>query len=191
MARNFSPEFLAFQKKRKDPLSYPLYYYQYADAVRANIPNPIAEYRKLRTSALNRLRKLEKAGYGDTETVRQARALFAKKPSELTADQTAQRLPDAARFITSARGTVGGMREIERKTAQALQDRGLTFINRKNVQAFTFFLDKLGAKKLETQFYEAVSGAPREGLNAKKKRLKMRELQAAFEAWAKENDFTG
>lgn len=175
--------------KRKDPLTYSREFYRYVDTAR-QIPDPRAEYRKIRTAALNRIRKLEKAGYGDTETVRRAREVFAKTPKELTADQAAQRLPDAARFITSARGTVGGMREIERKTAETLQDRGFTFVNAKNVRAFTAFLDWLGADKLNKQFYAAVSGAPREGMDAEEKILLRQDMWEAFGDWAEANDYS-
>lgn len=181
--RKLSAAFMSHIKKRKDPLSYDRRMYMFVDTAR-QIPNPKAEYRKLRNTAMNRIRKLEKAGYGDTETVKNARKVFEALPKNLTADQAAQRLPDAARFLTSARGTVGGMRDIERKTAQTLQDRGFDFVNAKNVRQFTEFLDWLGTDKLQNKYYEAVSGAPREGEKATDKRPKMKELKQAFEDWA-------
>ncbi len=175
--------------KRKDPLTYERDAYRYADAVRAAIPDPQKEYARIRTAAMNRIRKLERAGYGSTETVRRARQVFEKTARQMSKEDAIQALPAAARFITSARGTVGGMREIERKTAETFQDRGLTFVNAKNVAAFGDFLDWLGADKLEKQFYAAVSGAPREGESAEEKILKRQELQAAFEDWAESNDY--
>lgn len=177
------------QFQRKTILSYNREMYRFVDAAR-NIPNPRVEYRKIRNAALNRIRKLEKAGYGDTETVRQARETFGALPRNLTQDEAAQRLPDAARFITAARGTVGGMREIERKTAETLHDRGYKFIKRKNVRAFTEFLDWLGSSKLSELYYKEESAAPREGVKGSSKRVKMKELKAAFKEWAKANDYT-
>lgn len=167
---------------RKSPLSYPRETYRFADTART-IPDARAEYRKLRNVAMNRIRKLERAGYGDTETVRNARKAFAALPKNLTQDQAAQRLPEAARFLESARGTVGGMRQIEKKTAQTFQDRGLSFVNQKNVKQFTEFLDWLGADKLSKKYYEAVSGAPREGLTPRTKVLRKQDLQEAFNTW--------
>ena len=182
MARKLSAAFIANIRKRKDPLSYSREYYIYADTAR-QIPDARAEYRKLRNTAMNRIRKLEKAGYADTETVKQARKAFAALPKNLSQDEAAQRLPDAARFLTSARGTVGGMREIERKTAQTMRDRGLDFVTDKNVRQFTEFLDWVGADKLEKAFYESVSGAPREGLEEQRKRLNVADLESAFNDW--------
>ena len=66
MARKLSAAFIANIRKRKDPLSYPREYYIYADTAR-QIPDARAEYRKLRNTAMNRIRKLEKAGYADTK----------------------------------------------------------------------------------------------------------------------------
>lgn len=175
--------------KRRDPLTYEREAYRYADTVRTAIPDPKAEYKKIRTAALNRIRKLERAGYGDTETVRMAREVFARTPSQITNEQAIEALPSAARFITSARGTVGGMREIERKTAETLQDRGFDFVNARNVRAFTEFLDWLGAEKLANQFYNAAAGAPREGDSAEEKILKRQEMLEAFEDWADANDY--
>lgn len=175
--------------KRRDPLTYAREFYRCADTVRSAISNPRAEYSKIRTAALNRIRKLERAGYGNTETVRQARQVFEKTPTKITQEEAIQALPSAARFITSARGTVGGMREIERKTAQTFQDRGFTFVTPKNVGVFGEFLDWLGSRKLAETFYAAVSGAPREGESAEGKILKRQELQNAFEEWADANDY--
>lgn len=176
------------QFQRKRILSYNREMYRFVDAAR-NIPDPRAEYRKIRNAALNRIRKLEKAGYGDTETVRQVRETFKALPRNLSQDEAAQRLPDAARFIESARGTVGGMREIERKTAETLRDRGFEFVNRRNVRAFTEFLDWLGADKLQKQFYKEAGGAPREGARERGKVPQMMEIQQAFNTWARENDY--
>jgi hypothetical protein len=175
--------------KRKDPLTYERDAYRYADAVREAIPNPLKEYARIRAAAMNRIRKLERAGYEKSETVKKARQVFEKTARQMSNEEAIQALPAAARFITSARGTVGGMREIERKMAETMQDRGIDFVTPKNAKAFGEFLDWLGTDKLEKQFYEAVSGAPREGRSSKEKRLKLSSLQSAFKAWAEANDY--
>ena len=175
--------------KRKDPLAYDREAYRYADAVCASIPNPQKEYARLRTVAMNRIRKLERAGYKNSETVKKARQVFEKTGRQMSKEEAIRALPDAARFIVAARGTVGGMREIERKMAETMQDRGITFVTPKNAKAFGEFLDWLGTDKLEKQFYAAVSGAPREGKSAKEKRLKLSNLKSSFEVWAEANDY--
>lgn len=180
--RRLSAAFKAHIKQRKDPLTYDRRAYMNADTARAAIPDARAEYRKLRNTAMNRIRKLEKAGYGETETVRQARRYFEDLPKNLSQDQAAQRLPDAARFLTSARGTVGGMRDIERRTAQTFQDRGLDFVNSKNIRQFTEFLDWIGTEKLNAIYYKENGNAPREG-RASKKQFRVRDLKQTFEAW--------
>ena len=187
MAFKLSEAFRAHIKKRGNPLSYDREMYRYPDTAR-NIPDPRAEYRKLRNVAMNRIRKLEKAGYGGTETVRQARRAFSQLPKNLTQDQAAQALPEAARFITSARGTVGGMRDIERKTAETFQDRGLDFVNPKNVRRFGEFLDWLGEDTLESVFYEAADTPPKEG-GEEKKRFTVEKLKNWFNVWQKINDY--
>lgn len=187
MAFKLSEAFKAHIKKRKNPLSYDRSMYTYPDTAR-NIPDPRAEYRKLRNVAMNRIRKLEKAGYGNTETVRQARRAFAALPRNLTQDQAAQALPEAARFITSARGTVGGMREIQRKTAETFRDRGLDFVNERNVGQFGEFLDWLGASAIESMYYEAAEAPPKEGGKARR-RLKVKDLEEQFNIWRENNDY--
>lgn len=175
--------------QRGSILSYNRAYYMFADSAR-NIPDPRAEYRKIRNAALNRIRKLERAGYGDTETVQKARRVFEAQPRNLTQDEAAQRLPDAARFITAARGTVGGMREIERKTAETFRDRGLKFINRRNVRQFTEFLEWLGTAKTNELFgSEQVAGrVPREG-DSERRGVKVKDIQQMFQMWLRENDY--
>jgi len=171
----------ATQFKRKDVLLFDKRFYQHAD-MSAQLPNAVAEYRRLRNIAMNRIRKLEKAGYGDTETIRKAKETFSALPKKLTHLQAAALLPDAARFIVSKRGTVGGMREIERETAQTFQDRGFDFVNAKNIRQFTEFLDALGAQKLETLYYKEVSDTPKEGRRTRKV-ASVSNIQKAFESW--------
>lgn len=175
--------------QRGSILSYNRAYYMFADSAR-NIPDPRAEYRKIRNAALNRIRKLERAGYGDTETVQRARRIFEAQPRNLTQDEAAQRLPDAARFITAARGTVGGMREIERKTANTFRDRGLKFVNRRNVCQFTEFLEWLGTRKVNELFgSEYVSErAPNEG-DKERRGVQVKDIQQMFQTWLMENDY--
>lgn len=182
--RTFSPEFKAFQKKRNDELKYGLLYYVNSDAA-AMIPDTVVEYRRIRNIAMNRIRKLERAGYGETETVKQARQTFEQLPRNLTQQQAAALLPDAARFITSARGTVGGMREIERKTMETFQSRGLDFVNRGNIRQFTEYLDYLGSKKLAQEYYKRTR-APREGHKRTKAPLKVSKLETGFKRWQKQ-----
>lgn len=174
--------------QRGNILSYNRAYYMYADSAR-NLPDPRAEYRKIRNAALNRIRKLERAGYGDTETVQRARRIFEAQPRNLSQDEAAQRLPDAARFITAARGTVGGMREIERKTAETFRDRGLKFINRRNVRRFTEFLEWLGTRKVNELFGsgQVAERAPREG-DEERRGVKVGDIQQMFQSWLREND---
>lgn len=175
--------------QRGSILSYNRAYYMFADSAR-NIPDPRAEYRKIRNAALNRIRKLERAGYGDTETVQRARRVFEAQPRNLTQDEAAQRLPDAARFITAARGTVGGMREIERKTANTFRDRGLKFVNRRNVRQFTEFLEWLSTSKVNELFgsEQVAERAPREGYK-EKRGVKVKDIQQMFQMWIRENDY--
>ena len=172
------------QFKRRDPLTYNRAAYRFADAVRAAIPDPVAEYGRLRASAMQRIRRLEKAGYGG-ETTQRARDVFEKTARQISAQEAIEALPDAARFITSARGTVGGMREIERKTAQTFQDRGFDFVNNKNVKQFGEFLEWVGADKLQKTFYRESGGAPREGRTAENRTLLKDDLQSAFNIWLK------
>ena len=175
--------------QRGSILSYNRAYYMFADSAR-NIPDPRAEYRKIRNAAMNRIRKLERAGYGDTETVQRARRVFEAQPRNLTQDEAAQRLPDAARFITAARGTVGGMREIERKTANTFRDRGLKFVNRRNVRQFTEFLEWLGTRKVNELFGsgQVAERVPREG-DSERRGVKVKDIQQMFQIWLRENDY--
>ena len=170
------------QFKRRDPLRYNRAAYRFADAVRAAIPDPVAEYARIRKSAMQRIRRLEKAGYGG-ETTQRARDVFEKTARQISAQEAIEALPDAARFITSARGTVGGMREIERKTAQTFRDRGFDFVNNKNVKQFGEFLDWVGVDKLQKTYYRETGGAPREGRTSESKVLLKDDLASAFKLW--------
>lgn len=164
--------------ERKDVLNYPIRYYQYSDAARAWIDDPVSEYRQLRKTALNRIYKMEKAGKGDYVQVQQMKAFLSEKPSDLSRIQAADKLPDLARFIVSERGTLGGIRAIESKTVQTLKDKGLDFVNQSNIRQFGQFMDKLRADKKDREYYYR-----RSGKYHKKGSLNRQKLAAAFKRY--------
>lgn len=104
------------------------------------------EYQRLRKNAMERLRKLKKAGYDDSETYRRFQSAFPAYSTLKTNNALGINLANVKHFLELQSSTVGGIRKIEEKTIQRLQESGYTFINKDNLKAFGAFMDAVRSK---------------------------------------------
>lgn len=104
------------------------------------------EYQRLRKVANERLRKLKKAGYGDSEIYRRFRTAFPAYSKVKTNTALGIHLADVHHFLGLKTSTVGGIHQVESQTIQRLHESGYTFINKDNLRAFGAFMDAVRAK---------------------------------------------
>lgn len=104
------------------------------------------EYQRLRKVAIERLRKLKKAGYADSEIYRRFRTAFPPYSKIKTNTALGIHLADIRHFLGLKSSTVGGMHKLENKIIQSLHESGYTFINKDNLRAFGAFMDAVRAK---------------------------------------------
>ena len=64
----------------------------------------------------------------------------------------AKRNATAFKMLTAKKGSISGMKEIERRTIQTLQERGLDFINADNIQRFGEYMEYLRSINKGKQF---------------------------------------
>lgn len=96
------------------------------------------EYRRLRNIANNRIDRLEKAGYGQTQAYLRNAGAY-KSASNYTMAELHYKLYQISKFVTAKSSTVSGMRLIEKEAIETLQEKGLGRI--KNLQEFGDFMD--------------------------------------------------
>lgn len=104
------------------------------------------EYQRLRKIAKERLRKLKKAGYADSDIYRRFRTAFPPYNKIKTNTALGIHLADIRHFLSLKTSTVGGMHKVENKVLQRLHESGYTFVNKENLKAFGAFMDAVRAK---------------------------------------------
>lgn len=170
---------------RSDPykaLKYDYSFYLMEETVR-EIPDPRAEYERMRHQIDIRLRRFERSGLTDSAFYTEYKDLF-EDVNTLDNSEVYERIPEMARFLTDVRSTVTGYRETERKAVRTLRDEGLTFVNKKNYRQFTDFMEWARSSKTADLFY-TVMKAPKTG-DTEERELDLKELKEAFRSWLKE-----
>lgn len=104
------------------------------------------EYQRLRKVANERLRKLEKAGYADSDIYMRFKSSFPAYTDIKTNTALGIHMADVRHFLGLKTSTVGGMHKVESNTIQRLHKSGYTFINTDNLKAFGAFMDAVRAK---------------------------------------------
>lgn len=169
---------------RSDPykaLKYDYSFYLMEETVR-EIPDPRAEYERLRHQIDIRLRRFERSGLTYSSIYTEHKDLF-EDVNTLDNAEVYERIPEMARFLTDVRSTVTGYREVERKAVRTLRDQGLTFVNKKNYKQFTDFMEWARSSKTAALFY-TVMKAPKTG-DTEERELDLKELKEAFRSWLK------
>lgn len=169
---------------RSDPykaLKYDYTYYQMEETAK-EIPDPRAEYERLRHQIDIRLRRFERSGLTDTAIYAEHKNVF-EDVNTLNNSEVYERIPEMARFLTDVRSTVTGYRETERKAVRTLRDQGLTFVNKKNYKDFTDFMEWARSSKTADLFY-TVMKAPKTG-DTEERELDLKQLKEAFRSWLK------
>lgn len=168
----------------KSPLKYPLDYYSVSsiDIAETLSPSEVrSEYRRLSRIARQRLGALERAGYGYTETYKNAAGQFPAI-SELGSQKDVERhLSRVARFLSGKLSSVTALRQYERESIETLHERGYDFVNRSNFRQFAEYMGSLKELAKERQ-YGSVRIAELFG-EAKRKGISPDELKEDFDYW--------
>ena len=107
------------------------------------------EYRRLRNIANKRIKRLEEAGYQQTQTYLRNVGSY-KAPSNYTMEELQYKLYQISKFVSAKSSTVSGMRIIEKAAIEKLKDKDLGRIN--NLQEFGDFMDWARTKYKNSDF---------------------------------------
>lgn len=141
------------------------------------------EYSRLRSIARKRLERFEGTEWTTSQIYQYNKEGF-KPLKEIKSDRELRYLlSDVARFITAERGSVSGLEKERRQAVKTLNERGYTFVNKKNFRKFAEFmeyvrtanLNRIFDSKRVADFYEATERDNRSE----------EEMRNAFKAWSK------
>lgn len=126
----------------------------------------LKEYSRLRQVALKRLKRMEGTKYEQSQTylrnvgmypsipeikekkMANASGLDKEASEKLLALHVSRRLDDLERFLSAKTGSIRGMQHLENELVQTLRDRGLSFVNKGNIQKFGDFMEHFRTLKL-------------------------------------------
>lgn len=142
------------------------------------------EYSRLRSIARKRLERFEGTEWTTSQIYRYNKEGFKPlKDIDTSRNNRELRhaLSDVARFVTAERGSVSGLERERRKAVKTLQERGYTFITKKNFRKFGEFMEYARASSLGrlydskriADFYEATE----------RRNLSSEDLRNAFNSW--------
>lgn len=115
-------------------------------------PQVRKEYSRLRDIAQKRLKRLEEAGFSETEVYKKNISHYPTLKEIKTKSELAQRLSDLSRFIKSSQSTVQGIKERRQKVLESLSEHGYTFVNESNLNEFGDFMESYRANMLDMEY---------------------------------------
>lgn len=115
-----------------------------------------SEYSRLRKIANERIAALGRSRFNKTQTYIKNVGKYVTLDKIKNERQLIYKLSDLAKFVTSKRGSVTGQYEIRRKTLETLHERGITFVNARNLDDFGDFMEEA-----RTRLYSRIYGSER------------------------------
>lgn len=149
-------------------------------------------YSDLRRTAIKRLNRLKRSRFNDSELVEQYGERFVGIPTlkkeygDNWQAAVVDRVGDLYKFLSRKGSTVKGQREIETNLIESMHERGLTFINKKNLRQFQKFMEAWRQQHQNRQFgSESIAMLFEDTI---RRRLNPEEIQQDFEFWEKNMD---
>lgn len=162
------------------------------------------EYSRLRQVANKRLNRMKGTRYEKTQTylknagkygtiaeiekevLKHAKKLTPDKAERYVNAHIAKKVSDLYRMLTSKTGSIKGMREVEKRTIDTLNERGFTFINKNNIHQFGEYMEYLRLLHMDKQFDS--ERAAELFATAEKKGIDPNQLLADFEYWTQHTE---
>lgn len=144
------------------------------------------EYQRLQRVAAKRLKAFEKAGRTESPIYKYAKE-YIKPVSALSDRDLSYALSDVYRFLTDPRGSVRGLKKIEKESVETLRENwGFTSITTSNIQQFSEYMERMRRKGLD----KALGSARVAELFAEAagRKLPIEEIERDFEYWAEHLD---
>lgn len=201
MASNsgFSKNGVEFRLDNED-----MYHYEAFKYGNVNSAELRKEYSRLRQTANKRLKRMEGTRFENSQTYLKNRDKYTTLAEiEKDALQYAKNMPPEVRekyidmhvakkmselykFLTAKTGSIRGMQKAENELIASLRDRGLTFVNKSNIQQFGEYMEYMRTLHNGRQ-YDSERAAELFG-TATKKGINPMEIAEDWEFWKQHDD---
>lgn len=104
-----------------------------------------ADYAYMRKLANQRLKRFEGTEWEKSATYKFNKNRFKKLDSIKSAEELASLLVEVKDFLESPRSSVTGQKRIRREAIETLHERGFDFVNTRNFEQFTQFMQRMRA----------------------------------------------
>ena len=157
------------------------------------------EYSRLRQTANKRLDRMQGTKYEKSQTylrnagkyttlaqiekeaLKHAKKLSPEAAQKYVDAHVAKKLSDLYKFLTAKTGSIRGMQRVENEIINTLNERGYTFINKKNIQQFGEYMEHLRILHNGRQFDSERAGEL--FAIAEKKGVSPDQIAEDFEYW--------
>ena len=166
------------------------------DAV--SVADLVKEYNRLASVGRKRLARMAAAGYTDEQIYMQTEgklkfiSIQAIRKDSQAAEDLAHMLPLVEKLLTSPRGTVGNIKEMDRRQLEAAHKAGFTFVTAENIRDFnrymqhareSGYIDIKGSDRVAQEFKTLTANmTPEERAEA------VEDVRRDFEKWVKKEE---
>lgn len=190
----FSKNGVQFGLESEDMYHYEAFKYGNVDSAQLR-----KEYSRLRKTANRRLERMEGTRYENSQTylknagryttleqieqeaLAHAQNLKPEARQRYVDMHVAKKLADMYKFLTAKTGSIRGMQRVENELIESLHERGLTFVNKKNIQQFGEYMEYMRTLHAGRQ-YDSERAAELFG-TATKKGINPMEIAEDFTFW--------
>lgn len=162
------------------------------------------EYSRLRQVANKRLERMEGTRFENSQTyirnagkyttlaqiekeaLANAKKLAPEAQQKYVDMHVAKKMADMYKFLTAKTGSIRGMQRVENEIIESLREKGLTFINKGNIQQFGEYMEFMRALHNGRQ-YDSERAAELFG-TAVKKGIDPMEIAADFDFWKQHDE---
>lgn len=100
------------------------------------------EYQRLRRVAEKRLERFKGTRFENSQTYLRNAGKYLPSSQIKDPRELSFKLYDLYKMLTAKSGSISGIRDIEKRTLETAHERGLTFLNKNNLQAFGEFMEE-------------------------------------------------
>ena len=166
------------------------------DAV--SVADLVKEYNRLASVGRKRLARMAAAGYTDEQIYMQTEgklkyiSIQAIRKDSQAAEDLAHMLPLVEKLLTSPRGTVGNIKEMDARQLEAANKAGFTFVTAENIRDFdkymqyareTTYVDHKGSDRVAQEFKTLTAN-----MTPEERRKAVEKVRGDFEKWVEKEE---
>lgn len=99
------------------------------------------EYTRLRDIAQKRLKRIRNSRFADSDVLAYNEGRYIPLKAVTSKTELTHLLTDLNKFINATRGTLSGLKDVEKRTIESLHESGYNFVNKDNIKDFGNYME--------------------------------------------------